>query len=155
IARLAQCVDSLDRQFNAILGVTEIDAVIERTRATPLPLQVVFDRVVASIKPEADLKQLRVRCVASSRWALAPTDALERVLVNLLVNAVRYTPAGSVLIGARPRAGRIEIWVADTGIGIEERHHARIFEDFFQVDNPERNRGKGFGLGLAIVQRLS
>jgi signal transduction histidine kinase len=155
IARLAQCVDSLDRQFNAILGVTEIDAVIERTTATPLPLQVVFDRVVASIKPEADLKQLRVRCVATSRWVLAPTDALERVLVNLLINAVRYTPEGSVLIGARPKAGRVEIWVADTGIGIEPQHHARIFEDFFQIDNPERNRRKGFGLGLAIVHRLS
>lgn len=155
ISRLSQCVDSLDRQFNAILGVTETDAVIERTKPTPLPLQVVLDRVIGNIRPQADIRQLEVRCVPTSRWVLASADALERILVNLLINAVRYTPAGSVLIGARPKGERVEIWVADTGIGIAAQHHARIFEDFYQVDNPERNRFKGFGLGLAIVHRLS
>jgi len=155
VSLLVQCVDSLDRQFNAILGVTEIDAVIERTTPAPQPLQRIIDRAVASIKPQADVKQLGIRVVPTSQWVLAPDDPLERVLVNLLMNAVRYTPSGSILIGARPRAGRVEIWIADTGIGIEKRHHSRIFEDFYQIDNPERNRLKGFGLGLAIVHRLT
>ena len=155
IGLLVQCVDSLDRQFNAILGVTEVDAVIERTEPTAQRLQTIIDRAIASIRPQADVKQLKIRCVSTSRWVLAPADPLERVLLNLLMNAVRYTPSGSILIGTRPRADRIEIWVADTGIGIEKRHHARIFEDFYQVDNPERNQLKGFGLGLAIVHRLT
>jgi len=155
VSLLVQCVDSLDRQFNAILGVTEVDAVIEKDKPTAQPLQTIIDRVIASVRPQADIKQLEIRCVPTSRWVLASADPLERVLLNLVINAVRYTPSGSILIGARPRADRIEIWVVDTGIGIEKRHHASIFEDFYQVDNPERNQLKGFGLGLAIVHRLT
>ena len=155
VSLLVQCVDSLDRQFNAILGVTEVDAVIEKDKPTVQPLQTIIDRVIASIRPQADVKQLEIRCVPTSRWVLASANPLERILLNLLMNAVRYTPSGSILIGARPRADKIEIWVVDTGVGIEKRHHARIFEDFYQVDNPERNQLKGFGLGLAIVHRLS
>ena len=154
VSLLVQCVDSLDRQFNAILGVTEVDALIEKDKQTAQPLQTIIDRVIASVRPQADVKQLEIRCVPTSRWVLASANPLERVLLNLLMNAVRYTPAGSILIGARPRADKIEIWVVDTGIGIERRHHGRIFEDFYQVDNPERNQLKGFGLGLAIVHRL-
>jgi len=155
VSLLVQCVDSLDRQFNAILGVTEVDALIEKDKQTAQPLQTIIDRVIASVRPQADVKQLEIRCVPTSRWVLASANPLERVLLNLLMNAVRYTPSGSILIGARLRADRIEIWVVDTGIGIERRHHGRIFEDFYQVDNPERNQLKGFGLGLAIVHRLS
>lgn len=155
VSQLVQCVDSLDRQFNAILGVTEVDAVIEKDKPIALPLQAIIDRVIASVRPQADVKQLEIRCVPTSRWVLASANPLERILLNLLMNAVRYTPSGSILIGTRLRASRIEIWVVDTGIGIEKHHHRRIFEDFYQVDNPERNQLKGFGLGLAIVHRLS
>jgi signal transduction histidine kinase/CheY-like chemotaxis protein len=154
VSLLVQCVDSLDRQFNAILGVTEVDAVIEKDKPAAQPLQTIIDRVIASVRPQADVKQLEIRCVPTSRWVLASANPLERVLLNLLMNAVRYTPSGSILIGVRPRADKIEIWVVDTGIGIEKRHRGRIFEDFYQVDNPERNQLKGFGLGLAIVHRL-
>lgn len=155
VSRLIQCVDSLDRQFNAILGVTEVDAVIEQHKPTAQPLQAIIDRVITSVSPQAEVKQLDIRCVPTSRWALVSANPLERILLNLVINAVRYTPSGSVLVGARPRAGRIEIWVVDTGIGIDKRHHIRIFEDFYQVDNPERNQLKGFGLGLAIVHRIA
>jgi signal transduction histidine kinase len=155
VSLLVQCVDSLDRQFNAILGVTEVDAVIENDKPMAQPLQPIIDRVIASVSPQAESKQLEIRSIPTRHWALVSANPLERVLLNLLVNAVRYTPSGSILIGMRPRGDRLEIWVIDTGIGIERRHHKKIFEDFYQVANPERNQLKGFGLGLAIVHRLT
>jgi CheY-like chemotaxis protein len=68
---------------------------------------------------------------------------------------VRYTRTGGVVIGARPRGASVALVVADSGIGISDADQARIFDDFFQVANPERNSAKGFGLGLAIVKRLA
>ena len=80
---------------------------------------------------------------------------LHRVLLNLVGNAVQYTPRGSVLVACRMDAKRstlrIEVW--DSGIGIAPEHHESIFSEFFQVMNPERDRSKGIGLGLSIVQR--
>ncbi|WP_271670453.1 ATP-binding protein [Bradyrhizobium sp. CCBAU 51627] len=69
-------------------------------------------------------------------------------------NAIKYTQKGSVLLGARRRGDMIRIQVIDTGIGIERKHLNSIFDDFFQLGNPERNREKGLGIGLAIVRRL-
>ncbi len=76
------------------------------------------------------------------------------MLGNLLSNALRYTQRGGVLIGARRRGDRVAILVADTGVGIPEDRRADVFEDFLQLGNPERNRARGFGLGLGIVKRL-
>ena len=81
---------------------------------------------------------------------------LKQVVLNLLANAVKFTPeGGNVVVRAAPREGRIEIAVADTGVGIAQEHQARIFEDFYQVDgSPERAYG-GVGLGLSLVKRLT
>ena len=77
------------------------------------------------------------------------------MLLNLVSNAVQYTQKGSVLVACRPardpRFVRIEVW--DSGIGIAPEHHESIFSEFFQVENPERDRNKGIGLGLSIVDR--
>ncbi len=78
---------------------------------------------------------------------------LERILRNLVSNAVNYTDSGGVLIGCRAGdALRIEVW--DTGRGIPAQQVQQVFEEFYQIDNPERDRSKGLGLGLAIVRRL-
>ena len=82
---------------------------------------------------------------------------LERILRNLLANAVRYTPAGGVVVGARRRAGAVRVDVIDSGIGIAERDRARIFDEFVQLAAAPRPHagGRGMGLGLAIVRRLA
>ncbi|MBS0506705.1 MAG: response regulator [Proteobacteria bacterium] len=72
---------------------------------------------------------------------------------NLVSNAIRYTERGKVLVGCRRRPGGIELQVWDTGIGIAPAHLPHVFEEFFQVGNPERDRSQGLGLGLAIVKR--
>jgi two-component system, sensor histidine kinase len=80
---------------------------------------------------------------------------LERILGNLVSNAVKFTDRGDVRVEVEPRSRRVNIHVVDTGIGIAPQDREHLFEEFFQVHNAERNRTKGFGLGLAIARRLA
>src|SRR4030095_12602997 len=90
-----------------------------------------------------------LECVESDRLLL------ERILRNLLDNAIKYTDAGYVRITAVRQRDELVVTVADSGRGIPEAEHARVFEEFYQLDNPERDRKRGLGLGLAIVKRLA
>ncbi|MGE5504580.1 MAG: sensor histidine kinase [Actinomycetota bacterium] len=82
-------------------------------------------------------------------------ELLRRILRNLVCNAIRYTPAGGVLVALRHRGGvpAIEVW--DTGIGIAPDQLGMIWEEFYRSDEARRDSSDGLGLGLAIVQRLS
>lgn len=151
---LSQCAFSLDSQFSAIMGVGETDRFVERAEPGPTPVQLVFDRVATQARPRAEAAELRFLAPKTSLWAEIAPEVLERVLINLVLNALRYTRNGGVLIGARARGGRVDVHVVDTGIGIAPEHRENVFADFFQVDNPGRDRDKGFGLGLGIVRRL-
>ena len=82
-------------------------------------------------------------------------ELLDRILRNLLANAVSYTSSGGILLGCRRSGDSVRIIVADTGPGIPEPQQHQIFEEFYQVGNPERDRSRGFGLGLAIVRRIA
>jgi signal transduction histidine kinase len=152
--RLAECAANLDRQFNAIIGVSQTDAAVEHAAVQAYPLQDIFDRVIANVGPEAAVKNLRLRVVRTRLWGLIASELLERVLSNLVSNALKYTPNGGILLGARRQNSRIDLYVVDTGIGIAQENVGLIFRDFFQIANPERNSSKGFGLGLGIVRRL-
>ena len=106
-------------------------------------------------RPRAAASGLSLRCV--SRDFSARTDAalLERILRNLLENALRYTVAGGVLIGLRQRGDRVRLDVIDSGMGIPADKQTEIFEEFRQLNNPARDSSRGLGLGLAIVNRLA
>jgi signal transduction histidine kinase len=80
---------------------------------------------------------------------------LERIVLNLLDNAIKFTSEGSVKIEAQRQGRELLIHVIDTGVGIGTEHQAQLFEEFFQVGNPERDRRKGFGLGLSVARRLA
>jgi CheY-like chemotaxis protein len=118
-------------------------------------LQSLFDRLAREFHVEAVARELRLRFVPTR--AVVRTDPLlmERILTNLVANALRYTPHGGVVVGVRRLGGRVAIAVCDTGIGIAPEQQALVFEEFFQVDNPGRDRSRGLGLGLAIVRRLT
>ncbi|MFO1115249.1 MAG: hybrid sensor histidine kinase/response regulator [Beijerinckiaceae bacterium] len=153
IENLLQCAGSLDTQFNAILGVNDADKLIEQARPAPTPLQQVLDRIAVQARPQALAAGLKLREVGTGAWALVAPEILDRVVSNLVANALRYTKSGGVLIGARRRGREVAIAVVDTGVGIAPEHRQAIFQDFFQVSNQERNSARGFGLGLAIVRR--
>ncbi len=104
--------------------------------------------------PLAQACGLQLRLRTSNRFVFADPLLLNRIVANLLSNAIRYGAREGVLLALRPRRGQLAIEVWDTGIGIAERDRADIFREFFQVGNTERDRAKGLGLGLAIVDRL-
>ena len=151
---LAACAASLDAQFNAIMGVQETNTLIARAKREPVSLATLFERLAVQARPKAMEAGLELRVAPTRLVADIAPDIFERVLNNLLSNALRYTPKGGVLIGARRRGGAIAVLVADTGVGIPQDRRAEVFEDFLQLGNPERNRARGFGLGLGIVRRL-
>jgi CheY-like chemotaxis protein len=101
-------------------------------------------------------KGVRLRVHPSSVTLFTDPVLLERILSNLLANAIRYTDQGRIILGVRRVQtdwALIEVW--DSGRGIPKNFNEKIFEEYFQLENPERDRDKGLGLGLAIVQRLA
>jgi two-component system CheB/CheR fusion protein len=112
--------------------------------------------IAADVEPHAGGKDVSLKIVRSSCRVRSDPRLLETIIQNLAFNAIRYTPKGGrVLIGCRRRGSNLRIEVWDTGVGIPQEQLEAIFEEFVQLDNPERSRDKGLGLGLAIVSRLS
>ncbi|HXU93337.1 MAG TPA: ATP-binding protein, partial [Gallionella sp.] len=112
-------------------------------------------KVLSSYAPEAHLKGLTLR-VGDTR-SIGHTDPVlfQRIVGNLVSNAIRYTARGGVLVGCRKREGKVWVEVWDTGIGIPADKTVEIFEEFKQLENDERNQLKGTGLGLAIVAKTA
>ncbi|MGB0219220.1 MAG: ATP-binding protein [Sinimarinibacterium flocculans] len=157
IARqIDQAVQSLASQLDALLDISRLDAGVIESAISTVDLHLLLTQLTEEFRPQAEDKKLRLdlRC---ERGLMVRTDPmlLQRILRNLLSNAIKYTDRGSVeLVGARD-GRRCGISVRDTGRGIPDTEHARIFEEFYQLQNPERDRSKGLGLGLAIVRRLT
>jgi two-component system, sensor histidine kinase len=142
--------------LNALLDLSKLDAGVVEVRPSCFPIQRVFTHVAEQFQPVAQARGIRLIFARSSLWSYSDPVLAGRILSNLVSNALRNTDVGGVLVGAR-RVGKhgIRIEVRDTGKGIPKEFQARIFEEYFQLDNPERHRDKGLGLGLAIVARLA
>jgi len=154
IRSIAACVDGLERLFNAILGVSQAAKGADPDQLVTVRLEEVFDRVMLQFRPVAEQRGLALRRRPTSAWVRADPAVLERVLTNLVANALRYTESGGVLIGARRRSGLVDMVVADTGVGLSEADRKRIFDPFFQVRGSTGDRSQGYGLGLATVHQL-
>jgi two-component system, sensor histidine kinase len=150
-------VDALEGLFSQLMDLNRIEAGGMMVAPQGLPLQAVFDKLAVHLAPEAFDKGLALRWRGGHQVVHADPLLLERVLRNLVGNAVRYTADGGVLVAARPRSGGVLLQVWDTGIGIAASDQTRVFDEFFQVGGAAVQAGsarKGMGLGLAIVQRL-
>lgn len=150
---------ALDTMFNALLDISRMDAGVVRPQLRAFDLEAVLRLLVeefASLAAQRGLRlSLRIANGADSRHARTDPMLIERVLRNLIGNAVKYTESGGVLVSCRQRAAGhwcVEVW--DTGPGIPEAERERVFEEFYQVGNPERDRRSGLGLGLSIVRRI-
>jgi len=153
LAKIATSADSLDTLFKGLLDLSRLDAGSVTPENKPVALGPLLLRLENDFRPLAQAKGLAFACAASNAWVTSDQDMLERLLRNLLDNAVKYTERGRIEIGVEADAARVQIKVRDTGIGIDPRHRERIFEEYYQIRNPERNRRRGIGLGLAIVKR--
>ncbi|MBK1688409.1 two-component sensor histidine kinase [Rubrivivax gelatinosus] len=147
-------VEALDGLFGELLDITRIDSGGVEPRPVPLPMQPLFARLRLHFEPLAAEKRLVLRFRGDALVAHADPVLVERVLRNLLSNAIRYTDRGGVLVACRQRGGRLLLQVWDTGVGIEAGNLPRVFDEFFQVRDLSPPRRRGLGLGLAIVRRL-
>lgn len=151
--RICRSAEAVEETFNALMDVSRLDAGIVEAKLQPCSLQSIIERVAQDCAAEANAKGITVRCRPTKMGAMSDPVLLERILRNLAANAVRYTVRGGVLIACRPKGESVSIEVWDTGIGISDDKHSRIFDEFYQAG--ERDRREGLGLGLAIVRRLS
>jgi PAS domain S-box-containing protein len=155
VAKLQSSLEALRDLLNRLLDVSRLEAGAVRAEKMSVSLRLLFERMVDEFAPQAEEKGIRFRARARDLWIHSDPQLLEQLLRNLISNAIRYTERGGVLVACRPspRGARIQVW--DTGIGVPDQELDRIFEEFYQLDNPARRRQSGLGLGLAIVRRLS
>jgi signal transduction histidine kinase len=147
-------VDALEGLFNELLDISKIDSGVLKANPTHFELGAMLDRLRMDFEPEAFERGLALRIVPTTVYLFSDPVLVERILRNLVSNAIRYTKTGGVLVGTRRRGRDVSLEVWDTGIGIPADQQARVFEEFYQLANPERNSKKGLGLGLSIVKRL-
>src|SRR5262245_52768492 len=154
VARIDASVAAMNELFGSLLDMTRLDAGIVEPNPTALPVQRLLDRIETTFAEEARRRGLRLGMVASGAWVASDPILLERILLNLVANAVRYTERGGVVVGCRRRGQTLRIDVCDTGPGIPEDQRRSIFGEFYQLARPDAGRREGLGLGLAIVDRL-
>lgn len=153
-----ESVDALEGLFGELLDITRIDTGGVEVNPAPVRLKDIFSRLRLHFEPTAFEKGLMLSFRGEQHVAHADPVLLERILRNLVSNAIRYTDDGGVLVSCRARQGKLLVQVWDSGIGISESALPRIFDEFYQVQTNrplEAHHRKGLGLGLAIVKRLA
>jgi PAS domain S-box-containing protein len=156
VGKIEESVDALSKLLDALLDISKLDAGIVSVNIKTFSIEDLLTRLASEYTPLAQSKGINLRIVPNSAYVSSDPILLERILINLISNALRYTPVGGrVLVGCRIRGERLKIEVRDNGIGIQAKDQSRIFREFIQLANPERDRGKGLGLGLAIVERTA
>jgi len=141
--------------LGALLDFSRIEAGVVEPRLQPVRLQPLLQKIEVELAPQAEAKGIAYGSRATALVVQSDPILLDLVLRNLISNAIRYTSRGRVLVACRRRGTRavLEIW--DTGIGIAPQHQQDVFREFHQLGNPERDRRKGLGLGLAIARGLA
>ena len=155
VDNIGASVRALEKLFNALLDISRLDAGVLQPEPRHFRLRDVMERLENEHAPDAQAKNLAFRCDSSDFVVRSDPALLERILRNFVSNAIRYTAKGEVRIACVGDRNHVRIEVRDTGIGIPKSHHRDIFNEFYQLGNPERDRTKGLGLGLAIVDRVA
>jgi len=159
IDKLRQSIDATGTLLSTLLDVTTLESGKVKPNVTAFPLMPLLASLADQMEPEAAGRGLRLTVAETSAWVFSDRVLLERLVRNMLVNALRYTTAGGVLLGCRRRPGdRLAIQVVDTGIGIPAEKLEDIFEDFTRLEAPIPGGARGIrgpGLGLGVVRRMA
>jgi signal transduction histidine kinase/CheY-like chemotaxis protein len=154
IERVGAVVREMNAMFNALLDISKLDAGVLKPKIVEFSIARLLKRVETTFDQATRERGLRLRVMRSDAWVRSDPLLLERILLNLVSNAVRYTLRGGIIVGCRRRGEMLRIEVWDSGPGIPEDHRQSIFGEFFQLSTSERAQHGGLGLGLAIVDRL-
>jgi len=148
-------VQAMGGLFNGLLDISRLDAGVVEVNAQSFAIQPLLERICRDYAGEAAAKQIELRLRPTRAAAFSDPLLIERIVRNIVANAIAYTDRGRVVVGCRRRGRTVSVVVGDTGRGIPKAEQGLIFQEFYQVGNPERDRGRGVGLGLAIVKRLT
>ena len=152
---IVQSLDGLSRSFNAIMDVSQLDAGVIRPNIQRFPVRDIFRRLHMHYAGQAELAGLTLRFMPGGKSITSDPQLLERILGNLVQNAIKYTVRGGVVVVARTTASHYNIEVWDSGLGISGTELPRVFNEFYQIDGRDKVRSRGLGMGLAIVKRLA
>jgi signal transduction histidine kinase len=155
LERAQQATASLRSLLDALLDISKLDARTVEPVVRPFVMQRLFDELEQEFIALAERKGIRLDFMPCSQAIESDQILLGQILRNLISNALRYTPSGRIVIGCRRQQGMLDIEVHDTGIGITEGQATKIFDEFYQVGNQERDQQHGLGLGLSIVDRAA
>ncbi len=154
--QIASSTDMLRELFDSLLDISRLDVAGIATEIRAFALNPLLERLASSFRGVAVDRQQTLVFRPTGLWVESDPALLERILSNLIANALRHTaPGGRILVAVRRRGGNALIEVRDNGCGIASEHHEAIFGEFYQVGNRARQPQQGLGLGLAIVARLA
>jgi signal transduction histidine kinase/CheY-like chemotaxis protein len=148
-------VDALKSLFDALLDISKLDAGAVEAEKRGFPVQPLFEKLANAFDMQASEKGLVIQWPTRMHSVTSERHLLEQILRNFLENAIRYTEEGTITVECKLIAGAVVISVSDTGIGIHQEELQDIFTEFHQASNAQRDRKKGLGLGLAIVDRTA
>lgn len=155
VQQIRASTTGLRNLLDTLLDISKLDAGMVKPVKKVLRLKRIIAEVCQELLPQALNKNLLLTYYSCEFLIKSDEQILKRILRNLLHNAVRYTDSGRVIVGARQQGDKVEIQVWDTGIGIAAPDQQRVFEEFFQLGNMEKNGADGMGLGLASVQKMA
>jgi CheY-like chemotaxis protein/two-component sensor histidine kinase len=153
---IGEAVEALSNQLDALLDVSKLDAGIVAVNVSVIDLNHLLERLASGMRDQANSAGIDIH-VECPTGAMVSTDErlLESIVRNLMTNTISHNSDCSLRLSARPIDTGWSLTVADSGAGIPPQEQLHIFEEFYQINNPERDRSKGLGLGLSIVKRLA
>ncbi|MBW7834089.1 MAG: hybrid sensor histidine kinase/response regulator [Simplicispira suum] len=153
--RLMQAVHAMGTSLDTMLDMSRLDADVVQPELNAVALRPMLQALNQLFASRTQAKGLQLRVRTTGLWVRTDPQLLQRLLANLVENAIKYTDVGGVLVLARAKHDKVWVEVVDTGRGIAPENREKIFEAFYQIDNPGRDRNQGLGMGLSIVRRLS
>jgi signal transduction histidine kinase len=154
LGRIKETTHVLEEQFNSLLDLSKFDAGAVRPAIGFFDLRSLIDRLIEEFHAEASAKNLAIAVVGDEAAARSDAMLIERLLRNLIGNAIKYTQSGSVVVRVDAGSENVVVEVVDTGCGIPEEQQKKVYEEYVQLGNPARQRRYGVGLGLAIAKRI-
>lgn len=151
----SRSTEALNQLLNSMLDLSKLDAGVVDVNLKDVSLTQLFNRIHQIFLPKAAEKNLQLSADGASLFAHTDPVLFERIVSNLLNNALDYTESGSVSVTAYVDGDKVNVLVRDSGLGIPLHEQQSVFDEYYQLNNPERDRTKGLGLGLSIVKRLT
>ena len=154
-SKIDSSMSSLEGLFDSLLDISRLDAGVIPVSLQDFSLQTIFENLKNEFEEDATQNKLLLDFERCHNVVHSDPDLLKRLLGNLISNAIRYTEQGKINVEVNTKGADCLISVSDTGIGISAKNLKHVFDEFHQINNPERDRRKGLGLGLAIVKKLA